>query len=85
MTRPSVSSVSTVIIAVVGYNSLNRCDLSLSLAAGVKGSYVVNRGCWVREGDDRHGALLGQRSDHRHRVRDRSSGARREPGHDAVV
>lgn len=37
-------------IAGAPYNQLDRCDLSLALNRGVKGSYVTKRGCCVREG-----------------------------------
>lgn len=37
-------------VAGAPFNQLDRCDLSLALDRGVKGSYITKRGCWVREG-----------------------------------
>jgi hypothetical protein len=37
-------------VAGAQFNSLNRCDLTLSLKNNIHGSYVTNRGCIEREG-----------------------------------
>ncbi|MBK7859183.1 MAG: DUF1585 domain-containing protein [Archangiaceae bacterium] len=45
-----VSFANATVVPGAAYNQLDRCDLSLGLRNGVKGSYVTRRGCWVREG-----------------------------------